>query len=124
MAIKSRPPKNGRRGLWNKVALALLDGQPHSPEEITDFFKNQPDVAKFLPQRLSTIQWQLRSFEGAVIKVTKQGKKVTGYQITNASEFDVNGFGPLRKAATAPVAAVVETSVTPSETTTTTEVTQ
>ena len=117
MAIKTRAPKIGKQSLWNKVAIALLDGEPKTPAELKAFFQNDSKVSYFIPNRLSTIQWQIRTFEGGVIKVTKNGKTVTSYQLCNAKDFDKNGFGPLRRPdlQVKAVAKPVENAVEPTE---------
>jgi hypothetical protein len=126
MAIKTKPPKAGKQGLWNKVVLAMLSGEPVTPDQLKEFFRNDDKISYFIPNRLSTIAWQIKTFEGGVIRVVKNGKKVVSYQLMNAKDFDSNGFGPNRQApvvsATTPsvvtsVSADVETN-TPTETTT------
>jgi len=120
MAIKTKAPKAGKVSLWNKIAVAMLDGEPVTPQQLKDFFKNDPKVSYFIPNRLSTIAWQLKTFEGAVIRVQKTGKKVDSYQLVNAKDFDKNGFGPLRQAS-AVVAKPVQAAVEPTEVVSVTE---
>jgi len=107
--MKTTAPKAGKVCLHNRIAQVMLDGEPKSPAQLIEIFKNVPEVAKFLPARLSCIFWQLRAFDQAVIKVTKNGKRVTGYAIVNYKEFDSNGIGPARQVKSQPVAKVVET---------------
>jgi hypothetical protein len=97
MTIKTKAPKLGKQGLWNKIVIPMLDGTEVTPDELKEFFKNDAKVSYFIPSRLSTVMWQIKTFEGGIVKVTKDGKKVVAYKLVNASEFDSNGFGPLRQ---------------------------
>ena len=110
MAIKTKPPKEGKQGLWNKVVIPMLSGDPITPEQLKEYFKNDAKISYFIPNRLSTIAWQIKTFEGGIVRVIKSGKKVTSYQLMNAKDFDSNGFGPLRRSGV-PSPVVVSTPV-------------
>ena len=44
-----------------------------------------------LMYRLSTFVYDIRKYDNGVIKVIKDGRKVTSYQLVNFKEFDKNG---------------------------------
>jgi hypothetical protein len=41
--------------------------------------------------RLSTFVYDIRKYDNGVIKVIKDGRKVTSYQLVNFKDFDKNG---------------------------------
>ena len=80
--------RRGRQNRHEKVTQVLLSGKPVSPLEIETVFKGT-DQEKVL-YRLSTNIYNIR-LDGGVVKVFKEGRKVTGYQLVNYNEFDANG---------------------------------
>ena len=85
MALTIRKGKINRH---EKITQVLLSGKAVSPQEIADVFKgtNQESVL----YRLSTNIYNIRK-DGGIVKVIKQGRKVTGYQLVNNDQFDANG---------------------------------
>ena len=87
---KSLPRKVrvGKPNRHEKVCQVLLSGKAVSPDEIRAVFKgtDQEDVL----YRLSTNIYNIRR-DGGVIKVHKEGRKVTGYQLMNPQDFSPEG---------------------------------
>ena len=87
---KSLPRKVrvGKPNRHEKVCQVLLSGKAVSPDEIRSVFKgtDQEDVL----YRLSTNIYNIRR-DGGVIKVHKDGRKVTGYQLMNPQDFSPEG---------------------------------
>lgn len=80
--------RKGKVNRHEKITQCLLSGKPVSPQEIADVFKgtNQESVL----YRLSTNIYNIRK-DGGIIRVLKDGRKVSGYQLVNHTEFDANG---------------------------------
>ena len=68
--------KQAKPLVWEKVLELLLSGEPVTKEA---FDAELGHVA----YRLSTFMWRVK-IEGGVVKVTKTGRKATGYQLMNA----------------------------------------
>ena len=85
MALTVRKGKINRH---EKITQVLLSGKPVSPQEIADVFKGTNQEAVLY--RLSTNIYNIRK-DGGIIKVIKDGRKVTGYQLVNNDQFDANG---------------------------------
>jgi hypothetical protein len=85
MALTVRKGKINRH---EKIAQVLLSGKAVSPQEIADVFKGTNQEAVLY--RLSTNIYNIRK-DGGIVKVIKQGRKVTGYQLVNNDQFDANG---------------------------------
>lgn len=90
-----------------KIASILKSGKPVSPADIAEVFKGTDQEAVLY--RLSTNIYNIRK-DGGIVKVIKDGRKVTAYQLVNHDEFNDDGryIGKQTKA-TAPVAEVKET---------------
>lgn len=97
----------GKINRHEKVAAVLLSGKPTAVEDIKSVFKDT-DQEKVL-YRLSTNIYNIRK-DGGVIKVYKDGRSVTAYQLVNADEFDKNGryVGPQPKKVKTPKVAPVQ----------------
>lgn len=80
--------RKGKVNRHEKVTIVLLSGKPVSPDEIRAVFKGT-DQEKVL-YRLSTNIYNIRR-DGGIIKVHKDGRKVTGYQLMNPQDFNKNG---------------------------------
>lgn len=78
----------GKPNRHEKVAITMLNGNPVSPDEIKFCFKGT-EQEKVL-YRLSTNIYNIRR-DGGVIRVTKDGRKVSGYQLMNPQEFNSSG---------------------------------
>ena len=85
MALTVRKGKINRH---EKITQVLLSGKPVSPAEITSVFEGTDQAAVLY--RLSTNIYNIRK-DGGIVKVIKDGRKVTGYQLVNFTEFDANG---------------------------------
>lgn len=94
MALTIRKGKVNRH---EKITQVLLSGKSVSPQEIADVFKGTNQEAVLY--RLSTNIYNIRK-DGGVVKVIKSGRKVTGYQLVNYTDFDANGRykGPIKAA--------------------------
>lgn len=71
-----------------KIAQVLLSGKPVSPDEIHACFKGTDQESVLY--RLSTNIYNIRK-DGGIVKVIKEGRKVTAYQLVNFEEFNANG---------------------------------
>ena len=80
--------RKGKINRHEKITILLLSGKPVSPREIFHVFEGT-DQEKVL-YRLSTNIYNIRK-DGGVIKVFKDGRKVSGYQLLNADEFNQYG---------------------------------
>lgn len=71
-----------------RVAQLMLSGRTISPEQFAEVFKGTDQEAVLY--RLSTNIYNIRK-DGGIIKVHKDGRKVTGYQLVNIDEFNAEG---------------------------------
>ena len=71
-----------------RVAQVMLSGKPISPEQFEATFKGTDQES--VMYRLSTNIYNIRK-DGGIIRVYKDGRKVTGYQLVNIDEFDQEG---------------------------------
>ena len=87
---KSLPRKVrvGKTNRHEKVCQVLLSGKAVSPDEIRAVFKGTDQESVLY--RLSTNIYNIRK-DGGIVKVHKNGRKVTAYQLVNHTEFDANG---------------------------------
>ena len=93
--------RKGKQNRHEKITQVLLSGKPVSPDEIKAVFKGTDQEAVLY--RLSTNIYNIRK-DGGIVKVIKDGRKVTGYQLVNYTEFDSIGRyrGPQKVAPTTP----------------------
>jgi len=80
--------RKGKINRHEKITQVLLSGKPVTPDEIRAVFAGT-DQEKVL-YRLSTNIYNIRR-DGGIVKVIKDGRKVTGYQLVNFDQFDKNG---------------------------------
>ena len=80
--------RKGKINRHEKITQVLLSGKPVTPDEIRAVFTGT-DQEKVL-YRLSTNIYNIRR-DGGIVKVIKDGRKVTGYQLVNFDQFDKNG---------------------------------
>jgi hypothetical protein len=80
--------RKGKINRHEKITILLLSGKPVSPREIFHVFEGT-DQEKVL-YRLSTNIYNIRK-DGGIIRVHKEGRKVSGYQLMNPEEFDKCG---------------------------------
>lgn len=71
-----------------KIACVMLSGKPISPAEIEACFKGTDQEGVLY--RLSTNIYNIRK-DGGIVRVYKDGRKVTGYQLVNFQEFSLEG---------------------------------
>ena len=80
--------RKGKTNRHEKITQVLLSGKVVSPDEIKAVFKGTDQEAVLY--RLSTNIYNIRR-DGGIVKVVKDGRKVTGYQLVNLEAFDANG---------------------------------
>ena len=99
----SRTIRKGKINRHEKITQVLLSGKPVSPAEIQAVFAGTDQESVLY--RLSTNIYNIRK-DGGIVKVHKDGRKVTAYQLVNFNEFDANGryVGPSTEIATEVVA--------------------
>lgn len=90
--------RKGKINRHERVTQVLLSGKPVSPDEIKAVFTGTDQEAVLY--RLSTNIYNIR-LDGGIVKVHKDGRKVTAYQLVNFEEFDANGryVGPVQQKA-------------------------
>lgn len=86
-----------------KIAAILKCGKPVSPADIAEVFKGTDQESVLY--RLSTNIYNIRK-DGGIVKVHKDGRKVTAYQLVNHEEFNNDGRYIGKVAPVAPVAPV------------------
>lgn len=84
----SRKIRTGKQNRHEKITVALLSGKPTSPDEIKALFKGTDQEAVLY--RLSTNIYNIRR-DGGIIRVTKNGRAVAGYQLMNPQDFSPEG---------------------------------
>jgi hypothetical protein len=77
--------KINRHEIMNQV---FLSGKAKSPEEIKEHMRHN-DMGHLI-YRIATYIYNCRK-DGAIIKVYKEGKNVTAYQLINYKEFNEDG---------------------------------
>jgi hypothetical protein len=99
MALTVRKGKPNRH---EKITQVMLSGKPVTPSEIGEVFRGTDQEAVLY--RLSTNIYNIR-LDGGIVKVIKSGRIVTGYQLVNHTEFDLNGryIGPRPVTQTEPI---------------------
>ena len=93
--------RKGKVNRHEKITQVLLSGKVVTVEEIHAVFKGTDQEAVLY--RLPTNIYNIRK-DGGTVKVIKDGRKVTGYQLVNYTEFDKNGRYIGSAAASQPVA--------------------
>jgi hypothetical protein len=78
----------GKINRHEKIAVTLLSGKPVTPEEIQAVFKGTDQESVLY--RLSTNIYNIRK-DGGIVKVHKNGRKVSAYQLVNHTEFNEHG---------------------------------
>ena len=102
----SNTVRSGKQNRHEKITVTLLSGKPVSPDEIKSCFKGTDQESVLY--RLSTNIYNIRK-DGGIVKVYKEGRKVTAYQLVNHTEFDVNGRYVGAPKTTTPVTQPTET---------------
>ena len=80
--------RKGKVNRHEKVTQVLLSGKVVTVDEIHSVFKGTDQEAVLY--RLPTNIYNIRK-DGGIVKVFKDGRRVTGYQLVNYTEFDKNG---------------------------------
>lgn len=91
-----------------KIACVMLSGKPISPAEIEACFKGTDQEGVLY--RLSTNIYNIRK-DGGIVRVHKDGRKVTAYQLVNFEEFSPEGRYIGKQKAVAPVETVKQAEV-------------
>ena len=96
-----------KQKVHNKILVVLKSGNAITVDEIKASFAADIKTSALM-YRLSTYIYDARKYDNAVIRVMKDGRKVTGYQLVNPNDFDSNGFftgssKPSKTVQTAPV---------------------
>jgi hypothetical protein len=80
--------RKGKVNRHEKITQVLLSGKPVTLDEIKTVFAgtDQESVLYRLPTNIYNIRK-----DGGVVKVIKDGRRVTGYQLMNPESFDKNG---------------------------------
>ena len=102
--------KQSKPLVWEKVLSMMLSGDPIAKE---DFDAELGDIA----YKLSTFIWRIK-IEGGTVKVVKDGRKVSAYQLMNVDvmqKYMDNRNKVFATAATAKVAKVKAKSVKPAK---------
>ena len=86
--MSAQVTRSGKQNRHEKITVLLLSGKPVSPEEIKAVFEGTDQEAVLY--RLSTNIYNIR-LDGGIIKVHKNGRKVSGYQLVNFTEFNAEG---------------------------------
>ena len=84
----SNTVRSGKQNRHEKITVTLLSGKPVSPDEIKSCFKGTDQESVLY--RLSTNIYNIRK-DGGIVKVHKEGRRVSAYQLVNYTEFDANG---------------------------------
>ena len=80
--------RKGKVNRHEKITQVLLSGKMVTVDEINSVFKGTDQEAVLY--RLPTNIYNIRK-DGGIVKVFKDGRRVTGYQLVNYTEFDKNG---------------------------------
>lgn len=94
--------RKGKVNRHEKITQVLLSGKPVSPDEIAVVFKGTDQEGVLY--RLSTNIYNIRK-DGGIVKVIKEGRKVTAYQLVNFAEFNNDGRYVGKKVAQKPTEA-------------------
>jgi hypothetical protein len=73
--------KNVKLKPFEKLLTIMVTGKPVTVEEIESTLGNEIHM-----YRLSTYIWHIKTFANGVVKVIKDGRKVTAYQIMNVAD--------------------------------------
>ena len=84
----TRIVRTGKQNRHEKITVLLLSGKPVSPDEIKAVFAGTDQESVLY--RLSTNIYNIR-LDGGIIKVHKDGRKVSAYQLVNFTEFNADG---------------------------------
>jgi hypothetical protein len=80
-----------KQKVHNKILVVLRSGNIVTVDEIKAAFASDEKVSSLL-YRLSTYVYDARKYEKAIVRVIKDGRKVTGYQLVNHLEYTDEGF--------------------------------
>jgi hypothetical protein len=72
-AVKLKP--------FEKVLNVLISGQVTSKEQLDALLGKE-----IMMYRISTYMWHIKTIANGIIRVAKDGRKVTGYQLVNVAE--------------------------------------
>jgi hypothetical protein len=66
---------------FQKLLTVMISGKPTSKEEINTLLGHE-----IYMYRISTYMWHIKTHANGVIKVIKDGRQVSGYQLVNVDE--------------------------------------
>ena len=66
---------------FQKLLTVMISGKPTSKEEINTLLGHEIQM-----YRISTYMWHIKTHANGVIKVIKDGRQVSGYQLVNVDE--------------------------------------
>jgi hypothetical protein len=66
---------------FEKVLNVLISGQVTTKEELDALLGEE-----IMMYRISTYMWHIKTIANGIIRVTKDGRKVAGYQLINVNE--------------------------------------
>jgi hypothetical protein len=66
---------------FEKVLNVLISGKVTSKEELDALLGKE-----IMMYRISTYMWHIKTIANGIIRVAKDGRKVTGYQLVNVAE--------------------------------------
>lgn len=75
---KAKAVKSVKLKPFEKVLNILISGKPTSKDEINALIGSEIQM-----YRISTYMWHCKTIAGCIIKVVKDGRRVTGYQLVN-----------------------------------------
>lgn len=116
--IMAKTAKKIKLKPFQKLLTVMISGKEVSKEQIDALLGKEIQM-----YRISTYMWHIKTNANGVIKVVKDGRKVSGYQLINVAEVKDymkrvgvldSGFTPVAKLAdlkATPVAKKVETPV-------------
>ena len=78
--------KSDKQKPWNRIVVVLKSGNVVTPDEIKQSFASDTKMSSVL-YRLSTYIYDVRK-NGGIVKVTKNGRTVNGYQLVNIHLLD------------------------------------
>jgi len=72
-AVKLKP--------FQKVLTVMISGKPVTKSELDDLLGKE-----IMMYRISTYMWHIKTQANGIVKVIKDGRKVSGYQLINVDE--------------------------------------
>ena len=77
----AKPAKKMKLKPFQKLLTVMISGKEVSKEEIDTLLGKEIQM-----YRISTYMWHIKTNANGIIKVVKDGRKVSGYQLVNVAE--------------------------------------